>query len=151
MLMAAAMKTIQGAMVKVARSAWSGVASSLASTLKPWIVLWNMPHGPMRLGPKRSCIWAMIFISIWMTMKAVGTVSSSSRVVARTNRPRPSTSSIYLSTPPITGSRLAMTAMVSAIRCPGMSAGMTCSVMNDGSRIRNRYGVGPPSLMAYTE
>ncbi len=51
MLMAAAMKTIQGAMVKVDRSAWSGVVSSLASTLKPWIVLWNMPRGPTRFGP----------------------------------------------------------------------------------------------------
>ena len=51
MLMAAAMNTIHGAMVKVGRSAWSGVASSLASTLKPWIVLWNMPRGPTRLGP----------------------------------------------------------------------------------------------------
>jgi len=41
-----------------------------------------------------------------------------------------------------------MTAIVSAMRWPGMSTGITCSVMNDGSRIRNRYGFGPPSLMA---
>ncbi len=52
-------------------------------------------------------------------MKAVGTVRMSSRVVASTKRPTPSSSSptsIYLSTPPMIGSRLAMTAMVSAIR-----------------------------------
>ena len=56
----------------------------------------------------------------------------------------------YLSTPPITGSKLAMTAIVSATRRPGMSFGMAWRLMKDGSRIRNRYGVGPPSLMAYT-
>ena len=63
MLMAAAMKTIQGASVKIGRSAWSGVTSSLPSTLKPWIALWKMPAGPTRLGPMRSCMRAIIFSS----------------------------------------------------------------------------------------
>ena len=109
------------------RSAWSGTVSSLASTLKPWIVLWNIPRGPIRFGPKRSASWAMIFISIWMITKAVGTVSSSRSVVARTNRPRPRISSQsigYLSTPPMTGSRLAITAIRSASRRRGMIFGM---------------------------
>ncbi len=51
MLMAAAMNTIHGAMVKVGTSARSGVWSSLARNLKPWIVLWKMPRGPTRFGP----------------------------------------------------------------------------------------------------
>ena len=95
---------------------------------------------------------AITFSSSWMMMNAVGMVSSRSRVVASTKRPMPSSRSrsIYLSTPPMIGSRLAITAMVSAIRCPGMSIGITCRVTKLGSRIRNRYGVGPPSLMAYT-
>ena len=63
MLMAADMNTIQGAMVKIGRSAWSGVKSSLASTLKPWIALWKTPAGPTRLGPMRSCIRAITFSS----------------------------------------------------------------------------------------
>src|SRR6266516_2898331 len=90
MLMAAAMYTIQGARVKVARSAWSGTVSSLASTLKPWIVLWKRPRGPTRLGPSRSCMSAITLSSSWITTKAVGMVSSSSSVVASTKRPSPS-------------------------------------------------------------
>ena len=133
------------------RSAWSGTVSSLASTLKPWIVLWNIPRGPIRFGPKRSASCAMIFISIWMMTKAVGTVSSRIRVVASTKRPRPSSSSQsigYLSTPPMTGSKLAITAIVSATSRPGMIFGIAWRLMKLGSRIRNRYGFGPPSLMA---
>jgi len=93
---------------------------------------------------------SITFSSSWMMMKAVGMVSRSSRVVASTKRPMPSSSdrSIYLSTPPMIGSRLAMTAMVSATRWPGMSTGITCRLTKLGSRMRNRYGVGPPSLMA---
>ncbi len=51
MLIAAAMYTIHGARVKVERSAWSGTVSSLASTLKPWMVDWNIPRGPILFGP----------------------------------------------------------------------------------------------------
>ena len=103
-------------------------------------------------GPEASVLDAAL------TMNAVGTVSRRSRVVATTKRPMPRMRSIrpwstallrpYLSTPPMIGSRLAMIAIVSAMRWPGMSLGMTWSVMKLGSRIRNRYGFGPPSLMA---
>src|SRR5207237_1347265 len=55
----------------------------------------------------------------------------------------------YLSTPPMIGSREAITAIVSAIRWPGMSSPTDCRWMNDGSWIRSRNGWSVPSLIAY--
>ena len=41
-----------------------------------------MPHGPIRLGPMRRFTKAMIFISMKMITKAVGTVNSRIAVAA---------------------------------------------------------------------
>jgi len=63
-----------------------GVKSSLASTLRPWIVELSVPHGPMRLGPMRRFMAAMIFSSIKMITKAAGTVKSRIPRMAATKR-----------------------------------------------------------------
>ena len=53
----------------------------------------------------------------------------------------------HLSTPPMIGSRQAMTAIVSAIRWPGISTPTAWRWMNDGSWIRIRNGWSVPSLI----
>src|SRR5579864_4353232 len=52
----------------------------------------------------------------------------------------------YLSTPPITGSMLAIAGMISATMPPSHSAATDCRLVNDGSRRCTRYGRVPPSL-----
>ena len=134
------------------RSAWSGTVSSFASTLKPWIVLWNIPRGPIRFGPyAERQLGDDLHLHLDDHEGRRHGQQQQERVVASTKRPRPRISSQsigYLSTPPMTGSKLAMTAIVSATSRPGMSFGIAWRLMKLGSRIRNRYGFGPPSLMA---
>ena len=56
--------------------------------------------------------------------------------------------SVHLSTPPMIGSRLAMMAIVSATRWPGVSSPTVCRLKYDGSWMRRRKGWSEPSLMA---
>src|SRR6185369_653162 len=52
-----------GAKKKIQRSAFSGMKSSLVSSLSPSAIGWSNPHGPTRIGPRRACMKAEIFRS----------------------------------------------------------------------------------------
>src|SRR5215203_331433 len=52
-----------GAKKKIQRSAFSGMKSSLVSSLSPSAIGWSSPHGPTRIGPSRACINAEILRS----------------------------------------------------------------------------------------
>ena len=56
--------TTTGASVKTGTSTLGGVKSSFISTFKPCTTLITAPPGPMRSGPMRRFISAMIFISM---------------------------------------------------------------------------------------
>ena len=62
-VMTLARKVTTGASVKTVISAPVGAKSSLERTLKPWTRLIAAPHGPIRLGPTRRFMRAMIFSS----------------------------------------------------------------------------------------
>src|SRR5438876_8702771 len=120
------------------------------------MVLWKRPRGPTRLGPSRSCMSAITFSSSWITTKAVGMVSSSRSVVASTKRPSPSSRLKSIS-----GGSLLVDAAHDRVEAghdghgvgdqvAGHQEGHNLQADEARSRIRNRYGVGPPSLMAYT-
>ena len=59
-----ARKTTAGASVKTGTSTPRGVKSSLDSTLSPAMSEASAPHGPVRSGPTRRFICAMIFSSM---------------------------------------------------------------------------------------
>src|SRR6185503_8186038 len=54
---------IYGAKKKIQRSAFSGMKSSLVSSLRPSAIGWSSPHGPTRIGPSRACMNAEILRS----------------------------------------------------------------------------------------
>ena len=56
--------TTTGASVKTGTSTLGGVKSSFISTFSPCTTLITAPAGPMRSGPMRRFISAMIFISM---------------------------------------------------------------------------------------
>ena len=80
-----------GASLKTARSARSGVRSSLKKTLMPSARLCRIPQGPARVGPRRFCMSPMILrsnqiISIVATSRntnVITTLSSTIRTTAR--------------------------------------------------------------------
>src|ERR1043165_4510097 len=54
---------IYGAKKKIQRSAFSGMKSSLVSSLRPSAIGCSSPHGPTRIGPSLACINAEILRS----------------------------------------------------------------------------------------
>ena len=81
-----ARKATAGARVKTGTSTPRGEKSSLESTFRPAMVEARVPHGPVRLGPRRRFIMAMIFSSMKMITKAAGTVNSRMPVAAAMKR-----------------------------------------------------------------
>jgi len=54
--------TTRGARAKTMRSAFSGKMSSFWRNFTPSATSWSTPWGPASMGPRRLCMWLIIFI-----------------------------------------------------------------------------------------
>src|SRR6185503_1383332 len=70
-----------GAKKKIQRSAFSGMKSSLTSSLRPSAIGCSSPHGPTRIGPSRACMNAEIFRSRYVAYATQSATSVTTRPI----------------------------------------------------------------------
>ena len=77
----AGMNDIAGAITKSSLVACAGISSSFTKFLMPSAIGWNSPWGPTRLGPRRSCLNALIRRSAKVASATPNSITENTTVI----------------------------------------------------------------------